>query len=123
MRSRTLVSFAALGAFTVLAFGSMGGDSSFDLDELGDLGDVGGAGGVAGGGNSVEANMQACKDHVAHWNTMDCLKSVPRDDSFCDGFNNAYVDYRPYFQCLTENTKCNGAIPDLGGASSCKVDL
>jgi hypothetical protein len=28
-------------------------------------------------------------------------------------------DLAPYFNCLAENTKCNGALPDIAGQASC----
>jgi len=115
MSRRTVVSFAALGAFTVLAFGSMGGNSSFDLDSLDGLG-------AAGGGKaSAQANIDRCLKHIAHWNSFECLKSVPRDAKFCETFRNDYVDYTGMFDCWDREISCEGPIPKLDGMSGCSA--
>jgi hypothetical protein len=106
-------SVAALGAFAVLAAGSVGDD--FDVS----FGD----GSVMGGGFSAEANVAACQQHIAHWNNQPCLASAPRDDDFCKAFDNGYADYTEYFSCLNQNTRCNGDLPDLESAANCQVNL
>jgi len=117
MSSRTLVSIAALGALTVLAFGSAGGESNFSFDGLDDLKGIGASG---GGGASAAANVAACKAHVEHFNSLECLpESARHKDSYCENYNNSFVDYAAFFACMTENAKCNGNIPDLAGLSQC----
>lgn len=117
MRSRTLISLVALGGFTVLAFGSAGGTSSFDFDGFDGLDGLAASG---GGSASAAANVAACKAHVEHFNSLSCIPEGSRHkDSYCETYDNSFIDYKEFFDCMTENAKCNGAVPDLGGLSSC----
>lgn len=120
MRARTLTSFFALGAFTVLAFGSLG-DDTFDLSSFTQGGGASGPSGM--GGHSAAANLAACQAHVEAWNSAECLQSAQKPDDFCDSFNNNLVDYTTYFECMTENVACEGAVPKLDGLKNCNVDL
>jgi hypothetical protein len=115
MLKRTFVSTAALAGFVFLAFGSAGGGSSdFDFDkEFGDL-DVGGGGGE---------NVAACKRYVEKVNGLACMSSVQMNaDDICpDALDISTLDMSGYYDCMADNSKCNGDIPDLGGISSCEM--
>jgi uncharacterized lipoprotein NlpE involved in copper resistance len=106
MLKRNLVSFAALGVFTVLAFGSkQSSTSSDDLDDLfgedfekalegamedamkegagteagADAGAEAGAeagAGASAGATDLADNVAACKYYVQTYNGLDCLKSA-----------------------------------------------
>ena len=142
---RNLLSLAALGLFTVLAFGSK--QSSFDDDDFEDLfgddfeaeleaameealedleeGGASAGGGGGGGGGSYADNVDACKGYVAKYNSLDCLKSagvqLAADDMCPSALNSSPLDMRDYYSCMADACKCNGNIPDLAGVSNCKM--
>jgi hypothetical protein len=138
---RNLLSLAALGLFTVLAFGSK--QSSFEDDDfddlfgddfeaeleaameeaLADLEEEGAAGG--GGGGSYADNVDACKGYVAKYNSLACLKAagvqLEANDMCPSALNSSPLDMRDYYSCMADACKCNGNIPDLAGVSDCKM--
>lgn len=140
---RNLLSLAALGLFTVLAFGSkqdgMSDDDFEDLfgddfeaeleaameDALRDLEDEGGSTGGSGGGGSYADNVDACKGYVAKYNSLSCLKSagvqLDPNDMCPSALNQSPLDMRGYYSCMADACKCNGSIPDLSGVTDCEM--
>ncbi len=139
---RNLLSLAALGLFTVLAFGSK--QDSFDDDDfedlfgddfeaeleaameeaLADLEEDGAAGG-GGDGSSYGDNVEACHGYVEKYNSLSCLKSagvqLAAGDMCPVALNKSPLDMRDYYACMAAACKCNGSIPDLAGVSDCKM--
>ncbi len=137
---RNLVSLAALGLFTVLAFGSKQND--FDDDDFEDLfgdefeaeheaameealDDLEAEGSGGGSGGSYADNVDACKGYVAKYNSLDCLKSagvqLDANDMCPSALNSSPLDMRDYYSCMADACKCNGNIPDRAGVSDCKM--
>jgi hypothetical protein len=138
---RNLLSVAALGLFTILAFGSK--QDSYDDDDfedlfgedfeaeleaameeaLADLEEEGSGGG--GGGGSYADNVDACKGYVAKYNSLDCLKSagvqLEANDMCPSALNQSPLDMRGYYSCMADACKCNGSIPDLSGVTDCEM--
>lgn len=114
MLKRNLVSLGALGVFAVLAAGS----TPDVMDEI----SAAGAGGAAGGGGD---NAAACRDYVAHYNSLSCVQSVgiefEADDMCPDALDLNPNDMSGYYQCMIDNSKCNGDIPDMAGAVDCEM--
>ncbi len=145
MLKRNLLSLAALGLLTALAFGSKGTDfDDFSDDDFEDLfgedfeNDLEAAmedaleemqaessGGGGGGGGSYADNVEACKGYVANYNSLDCLKAagvqLEANDMCPDALNASPLDMRDYYTCMADASKCNGNIPDLAGAADCKM--
>jgi len=109
MFRRTAISFAALGAFTVLAFGSMGGSSDFsDLSNI----DVPAAGG--------QGNVDACTAYVDHMNSLDCIGGMEYSvDDTCRGQENIMADTKPMWDCMVENFTCKDGVLDSGNSADC----
>jgi len=138
---RNLLSLAVLGMFTVLAFGSkqdsfddddfedlFGDDFEAELeaameDALEELEDEGGA--ASGGGGSYSDNVDACRGYVEKYNSLSCLKAagvhLAPGDMCPVALNSSPLDMRAYYSCMADASKCNGNIPDLAGASDCKM--
>lgn len=106
MYKRTLVSFAALGAFTVLAFGSMSGGTG------------GSSMGLSGGG---QGNADACAAYVEHFNNLDCIPEAAHQevDTTCSGQADIPADTAPLWECMTENASCVDGRFDAGNQSDC----
>ena len=82
----------------------------------------GGAGGSMGGGNS--GNAEACKNYVQAYNDMTCIPDATKLDpaTICpDNLDMSPVDMAEYYNCMAENSKCNGDLPDLAGQANCKM--
>jgi hypothetical protein len=136
MLKRTFVSFAALGVFTVLAFGSKKPDSTDfssweesleQLEQSTTTTDAGStdAGASAPSGGSLSDNVAACKYYVETYNGLSCLQSagiqLNADDVCSAGLNMSPLDMRDYYKCMADNSKCNGNIPDMAGVSGCTL--
>ncbi|MFH1466075.1 MAG: hypothetical protein ABIO70_16950 [Pseudomonadota bacterium] len=139
MLKRTLVSLAALGIFSVLAFGSkQSSTSDADFDDLfgedfekelaaamEDAMNEGAEGGAGGGGSDLADNVAACKYYVEAYNGLSCLKSsgiqLNADDVCPSGLNLSTIDMREYYKCMADNSKCNGNIPDMSGVGGCRM--
>ena len=113
MFKRNLVSLGALGLFSVLAAGS-----TPDIME-----EISSASATSSGGGS--GNSDACRAYVAHYNALSCVQSVginfEADDMCPDALNLSSADMSSYYQCMSDNSKCNGDIPDMAGAADCKM--
>lgn len=79
-------------------------------------GGAGMMGGAAGAGNQA-----ACQKYVEKHNSQPCLKMAPLDAAqMCiAGLDQSPVNMVARYECMAENTKCNGDIPDLGGIADC----
>lgn len=65
-------------------------------------------------GTADGANRQACEAYVAHMNTLEsCMNITYQADNLCLGVDGAPVDMAPYYDCLRENSRCNGTEPEL----------
>ena len=119
MLRKTLLSTAALGAFVALAFGSAGGESDFDF---GDLDDASGSTTAAssGGGSDNEA---ACRAYVDHQNGLDCMPAKLNADQMCGNLGMNPQNMVPFYNCMKNNAKCNGDLPDLAGQADCQSKL
>lgn len=107
MFRRTAISVAALGAFTVLAFGSMSGGSS-----------TSGLGSLTGGG---QGNVDACKAYVDHFNALDCVPDAANIDveTTCQGQESVPADTSPMWECMVANATCKDGAFDAGNQSDC----
>ena len=112
MIKRNLASLAALGVFSVFAAGST-------PDIINKVKEAAGAASGGGGGNQA-----ACLEYVEHYNSLACIKKVGAtftpSDMCPPELDITPQDMTGYYNCLKENSKCNGDIPDLAGASSCR---
>ncbi len=112
MFKRNLVSLGALGVFSILAAGS-----TPDIMEQ-----VAASGGSAGGGSG---NVEACTAYVEQHNSLSCVQSLgvtyePAD--MCpDALNLNPNDMSEYYQCMADNSQCDGDIPKLDGLSNCEM--
>lgn len=60
------------------------------------------------------ANRQACEAYVAHMNTLEPCMNITYDvDNLCAGTDDEPVDMAPYYQCLRDNSRCDGTEPVL----------
>lgn len=77
--------------------------------------------GGAGGGSFD--NVAACKEYVAHYNSLECTESIRLEaDDYCpSALDLNPTDMAPFYGCLKDNATCDGAIPDLGGQTDCKM--
>ncbi|MEL6348770.1 MAG: hypothetical protein AAFV53_37040 [Myxococcota bacterium] len=130
MFKRNILSVAALSAFVFLAFGSTpeimeeiekaaneGSDGDMDIDI--DINDVG-SGSASGGGG----NVAACKRYIQHFNDLDCMPDSAElnvDDTCPDILDQSPVNMASYYDCMVENSTCNGNIPDISGMTNCKM--
>jgi hypothetical protein len=146
MSKRTLVSLAALGLFTVLAFGS--NKSALDQDDMDEIfekfeqeldANVDDAGdepaaveeppaeepGADAGGGDLADNVAACRYYVDRYNGLECLKAagvqLNADDMCPAALNQSPLDMRAYYKCMADASKCDGPIPDLSGVTDCKM--
>ena len=68
------------------------------------------------GGNA--ANRDACERYVAHMNTLTPCMGVHYDpDNLCSSVHQTTVDMTGYYDCLRQNSSCDGVEPvlDLDG--------
>jgi len=71
-----------------------------------------------GGGSATTDNYQACKDWLA---TVKCGSYDPSTAVPCDGYKQITTcSIASYFQCLTDNFKCTGGVPDASGWVQCQ---
>ena len=55
-------------------------------------------------------NRRACATWVAHVNDLDaCLAVTYEVDNLCAGVDDVPVDLGPWFRCLIDHTRCDGA--------------
>jgi hypothetical protein len=81
-----------------------------------------GCAGVTGGGmGGNAANKTACEAYVEKYNSLSCLGGTTLPDTTCMGQENNPLDMSEYWTCMAENSKCNGDIPDMAGASNCTM--
>jgi hypothetical protein len=65
-------------------------------------------------------NRAACEAYIAHSNGVSCMTLKLDASTICSPqLDQMPCDLAPYFNCLAENTKCNGALPDIAGQASC----
>ena len=148
MFKRNLVSLAALGLFTVLAFGSkksalddlkseLGDDFEKELDAAMDqamqdaaqaddaVAEPAPEAAPAAGGGDLADNAAACRYYVQTYNALECLKAagvqLVADDMCPAALNQSPIDMRDYYKCMAAASKCNGNIPDLSGVTDCKM--
>lgn len=71
---------------------------------------------ASGGGNKA-----ACVKYVEHHNAQPCLKiaQLNAGDMCPDALDMNPKDMSKMYDCMRENTKCNGNIPDLAEVASC----
>jgi hypothetical protein len=84
-----------------------------------DDGDKGGDGDNGGDGDGSADNVAACNS----W--KDAVSCEGADLSIlnqldCSTYNMYACDISAYFDCLTENTKCNGSALDVSGWTGCQ---
>jgi len=70
-----------------------------------------GGGGGALSGNA--ANKPACEAYVDHMNSMSCLTIEYNKDDMCSMVDMSPIDMTGYYQCLVDNSTCEGDIPKL----------
>lgn len=59
-------------------------------------------------------NRRACEAYVEHMNTLETCMNITYDaDNLCSGVDGAPVDMAPYYDCLRENSRCDGTEPVL----------
>lgn len=64
-------------------------------------------------------NAAACQDYIDKVNTLECYKGAAFTFD-CSIYDSTSCDIADYFDCLTENTKCNAmGQPDQSGTPSC----
>ena len=64
-------------------------------------------------------NAAACQAYIDKVNTLSCFKGAAFTFD-CSAFDNTTCDISDYFNCLTDNTKCDAmGIPDQSGTVSC----
>jgi hypothetical protein len=65
-------------------------------------------------------NAAACQKYIERYNGLPCLGGVKVDAaSMCTGQDAMPCDISKYWNCMAENTKCKGAMPDIVGTASC----
>ncbi len=114
MKKRMLISSAVLGCFLVLAFGS----NKEAMEQIQAEIEKAQAGGGGGGGNAA-----ACRNYVETYNSLPCMGSIKlKADDICPAMlDQSPIDMTGYYDCMAENSKCNGNIPDLSGVADCKM--
>lgn len=77
---------------------------------------------ACGGGGNAD-NAAACKRYVEKQNGLECMKmaQLNANDMCPDTLDMSPVDMASYYDCLAENAKCNGEIPDLAGQANCTM--
>ena len=76
---------------------------------------------LACGGGASYANKDACVSWVETQNALPCMSAVQQDaGTMCpDTLDQTPIDMASYYNCMEENAKCNGDIPDLMGQTEC----
>lgn len=123
MLRKTLISTAALGAFVVLAFGS-GDSGEFNFDDIELPDDNAGAGGEVNLGSGGGGNAEACRNYIETQNALPCMSKagiVLEYDTICGTTADSPLDMTGFYNCMAENAKCNGDIPDLAGQGDCSI--
>jgi hypothetical protein len=71
---------------------------------------------TSGGGN-----VAACTKYIEKYNSLECMGGVKLDAAtMCSpSMDQMPCDISKYWNCMAENTKCNGAIPDMSGLQGC----
>ena len=70
-------------------------------------------GGMGGGGGGA-GNEEACARYVDHMNSLTCMGGVEYNkDDMCGMLDMSPVDMTEYYDCLIENSSCDGDIPKM----------
>jgi hypothetical protein len=79
--------------------------------------------GLACGGGGGYDNLAACERYVDAYNGLTCMSAVKLEKStMCpSNLDLTPTDMASYYDCLAENSKCNGDIPDLAGQMNCSI--
>ena len=81
---------------------------------------------ACGGGAAYTAkNTEACERFSEHVQSLDCMGNMKATYSgnFCDTYkSNGFVDYSGFFDCMTENMKCAGDLPDTEALGNLSID-
>lgn len=66
-------------------------------------------------------NVAACEAYVDKHNSLECTKDMKYEASeMCpSALDMNPSDMSPMYDCMVENAKCDGAIPDFGGLADC----
>ncbi len=72
-----------------------------------------------------DGNVEACRAYVEKYNSLDCLAAagvqLDADEMCPSALNQSPLDMREYYGCMADALKCDGSIPDLAGATDCKM--
>ena len=69
-------------------------------------------------------NQAACKKWVEAQNKLRCIPKgakLKADDICPATLDQTPLDMTSYYECMGENAKCKGKVPDLGGQGDCKM--
>lgn len=70
------------------------------------------------GGNA--GNKTACEAYVKHMNGLECLGVEYKADEMCAMVDKSPLDMEEYYNCMAENSKCEGKVPKID-ISGCKM--
>jgi hypothetical protein len=78
---------------------------------------------ACGGAGGNADNAPACKRYVEKQNSLACMSmaQLNANDMCPDTLDMSPIDMASYYDCLAENAKCNGDIPDLAGQANCTM--
>lgn len=119
-----VVMLTAVAATTILFSLACGGEEMDEDIKIGELEALLEAEGAPSGDAAPSSgNVAACRAYVEAFNGLDCMATIKFDvDEFCpSALDLAPTDMAPYYDCLRENAKCAGELPDLAGQSECKM--
>jgi hypothetical protein len=115
---------AAVAATTLLFSLACGGQEMDEERKVGELEALLAteAGAAEGAAAAPTGNQAACRRYVEAFNGLGCTGNIQFDiDEFCpSALDLAPSNMGPYYDCLRENAKCNGELPDLAGQVNCK---
>ncbi len=70
----------------------------------------------------AKGNAAACRKYIETLNGLACMSAMPKQDPamVCsDALDMMPCDVSKYYNCMAENSKCNGQIPDMAGTANC----
>lgn len=65
-------------------------------------------------------NVASCERYVDHMNGLECLDIEYSKEDMCSMLDMSPVDMSSYYDCLVENSSCDGEIPKID-TSSCTM--
>jgi hypothetical protein len=68
----------------------------------------------------AQGNVAACKGYLEYARKAPCTAHVEVADSVCGSYlDHMPCDLSPYFRCMAEHHRCDGASADLSGQVAC----